>query len=663
MYKVSTSQASTASYGQEAPDGSGTVVDLVILAGAVGREPPWACGVPRPLLPLPTGTVIGSLLRGLGDLRTGAVVVCTNGTYAPASAFALQLRAEAADISNNAHVMRDWIPRGTAGCIKTCASTFQGKTILVSGASVWLEDDPQWLLDQHRERGNALTIFCTPGPNGVRGGRKGWLRPAGLYACEPEVLDFIPERGYFDLKEQLVPALQKAELPVGAITLKNRSHEVTDWAGYLEAVGRVLVQGLPDEVGFREAAPGIWTGRDVEIAPTARVVGPAFLGHRCRLDAEALVIGPAMLGDNTVVHAGSRLLRVVAPQALEFARETHVADQLVCPRPFEPTGVTATSASHNSPAIAYDGLGQTSEDQTGWPSKPTRSKLGSVLAGSALLAGLLVWAFWYTFVDLWAVWQGDADYGAGQLVPFAAAYMIVVRRSALRDVILGFSLKGLSLFMTGLIINLLGSYYLYSSLENAGLVLCVNGLVVTLFGWQGYKRIWYPMLFLFLMIPLPGRVHDAVMLPLQELSASVAAGVLETTGLPAERFGHVLDIGSHKVAVAEACSGLRMALAFLIVACVAAYFVGRPRWQKVVIVASSVPIALICNVARVVVTACLYNAGYERLAQGAMHDVAGLLMMPAAVGLIFLELWLLSSLNSTPGEERVLHAVPGIPGG
>ena len=658
MRNIGTSTTSVDLSVEVERDVCGKVVDVVLLGGALGFEPSWTLGLPRSLLPLPTGTLIGALAGRLSTFGNGTMAVCANG---PAPRIAEHLYAAGIPPAN-VHVFEDWVPRGTAGCIKSCASILKGRTIFVAGASTWLEDDPEWMVQQHRQQGNILTIFCKPDAVGVRNGQNGWRRPAGLYCCEPEALEFIPDRGYYELKEQLLPALQKAGKPVGAVLLKRPTFQVADWLGYLTAVERALTNGLPEDGGFRQLAPGVWAGEDVEIASTARVVGPALLGHCCRLDDDVLVLGPAVLGTGTVVGAGSRLFRVVAPRAVEFRPATQVSDELVYPGALESGPVADAVHARESTKNALRQVAPACSAPTSSSPISGRRSPSGMLTATGLLIGLFAWAFWPTLVDLWGVWQTNPDYSAGQLVPLLAAYMIVIRRSALSEVILSFSLAGSGVFVLGFLINLIGCYYLYSSLENVGLVLCANGAAIALLGWNGYKRIWYPMLFLFLMIPLPGRVHDPVMLSLQELSAGATASVLEMVGIPVVRFGHVLEVASHQVAVAEACNGLRMVIAFLIVACSVAYFVRRPAWQKVVVLISSIPIALICNVARVAVTASLYQAGYERLAQGTTHDVAGLLMMPAAVGIILLELWLLAHLTVTPGEGRTLLPVPGASG-
>lgn len=284
---------------------------------------------------------------------------------------------------------------------------------------------------------------------------------------------------------------------------------------------------------------------------------------------------------------------------------------------------------------------------------------------TGILVATFIWAFWHSLVDLWRVWQSNPDYSAGQLVPLAVVYMIAVRRFSLADLSLALDWRGMSVFTFGVIANLLGNYYLYASLQNFGLIVCINGLVMTLLGWQGYKRLWFPMVFLVLAVPLPGRVHNALLLPLQRLVAWLSAMVLEVFGVPVVRWGHVLEVAGQQIAVAEACSGLRMALAFLMVTGVTAYLIQRPDWQKVTIVVSSLPIAIVCNVVRVVTMAGLYGTKYEWLARDNMHDLMGLLMMPAALGFILLELWLLSKLSPPPHDVQSVDPLPdrleGIP--
>lgn len=612
-------------------------MDRVILAGNVGHQARWVGGLPRPLLPLPGRTLIDALLASFGHSPEGSCTICTIGR---SDLLARHLDGQNA-LDTAVGFFKDNVPRGTAGCLKACESHLSGETILVAGGAVWLEDDPSWMLEQHRSQGNALTVFCTHDPTMANGGGRRLTRPAGVYCCEPEVLSFICPNGYQDLKEQLIPELKGAGLRVGAVNLRGTTFEVLDWQSYLRVLGHVLTTQRFKIQGFRQLAPDIWCGEGTEIAPQARIVGPALLGRNCRIEDEAVIIGPAMLGDECRVANGSWLVRVVASAYVHCPANASLTDQVVSRH--EPARPMSQRVLYRDPRVAPSVPDARSDARTS-PAVGSLRSLAGVLVPGAMLATLFVWAFWHTVTDLWQTWRTNADYSAGQLVPLAAAYMLATRRTLLRKLGLNPAPLGLAVFAVGLATSLLGGYYLYESLENVGMLICANGLIIGLIGWSAYRLIWHPLVFLFLMFPLPNRIHDAVMLPLQGAGAQLSAAILEMVGVPAMRYGNVLEVTGHRIAVAEACSGLRMALAFLIVTGVFIYVIRRPWWHKLVVLLSSIPIAVVCNVVRIVAAAYLYDIGYGWLGRGIFHDAAGLLMVPLALCLVWLELWLLSNL-------------------
>jgi exosortase len=112
------------------------------------------------------------------------------------------------------------------------------------------------------------------------------------------------------------------------------------------------------------------------------------------------------------------------------------------------------------------------------------------------------------------------------------------------------------------------------------------------------------------------------------------------------------------MAVAEACSGLRMLTAFIIVAAFIAFMVKRSRLQKATIVLSSIPIAVMCNIVRIFLTALLMLLISSEVGEKFFHDFAGLVMMPVAVMLIFAELWLMDKLVVPESDARQGRAKP-----
>jgi exosortase/archaeosortase family protein len=75
-----------------------------------------------------------------------------------------------------------------------------------------------------------------------------------------------------------------------------------------------------------------------------------------------------------------------------------------------------------------------------------------------------------------------------------------------------------------------------------------------------------------------------------------------------------------------------------------AFLISRPAWHRMILVISSVPIAIFCNLIRLLVTAFLYLLTSARVADAFFHDFAGIFMMPLAVMVLLAEVWLLDRL-------------------
>lgn len=282
-----------------------------------------------------------------------------------------------------------------------------------------------------------------------------------------------------------------------------------------------------------------------------------------------------------------------------------------------------------------------------WPVRLPRP----LLFGLALL-GVCLWSYAPVLRSLWRDWQGDDNYSVCQLVPLAAAYLLWRRRKSLARVELRPCWWGVGVVLLAQAALGFGLVFMFESAERYAVVLSVVGLVLLVGGVKLFRSVWWALLFLFLMVPLPGRVHNLVSSPLQAWSTQGAMVALELMGISTLREGHVLVLNGHThVAVAEACSGLRMLTSFVVVAYAFACLVNRPAWQKVTLALSSVPVAIICNLVRLVVTSLLFLAVNSRVAESFFHDFAGITMMPLAFALLVGELWVMARLVETPSAS------------
>lgn len=288
------------------------------------------------------------------------------------------------------------------------------------------------------------------------------------------------------------------------------------------------------------------------------------------------------------------------------------------------------------------------------PSRRTTTRLLGIAA--LMLVAVTLWSCWPTILGLYRG-GGNSDYSAGQLVPIVALILIYRDRKTLRQCTLKPAwFGGMILIVLASIARFYGMLSVaHPSIEQYSLVLTVAGLVLLVAGWRVLRRLFWILAFLSLTVPLPGRVHNLIATPLQSMATTGSAFVLEAF-IQVDRQGNTLILnGDTPVGVAEACSGLRMLMAFIIVAAFVAYMIKRPRWQKAALLASSIPVAIVSNVIRIVVTAILMIHVDAKVADKFFHDFAGLVMMPAAVLLIFAELWLMDRLTVSQPDPQHVH--------
>ncbi len=279
----------------------------------------------------------------------------------------------------------------------------------------------------------------------------------------------------------------------------------------------------------------------------------------------------------------------------------------------------------------------------------------ALMIGAVLAAG--VWAYADVIDSLMSDWRHDANYSGGRLVPLILVYLLWRRRAVLAAEKVRPSAWGVGLLLLAQAGRAAGLLFLFESAERYAMILTAAGCVLLIGGRRWLWRTRWLLAFSLLMIPLPGRVHNAVSGPLQSQATAGAVFLLEVAGVSVVREGHTILMNNHvPLAVAEACSGLRMLTAFVLVAATLAMLIDRPRWQKAVIVLSGVPVAIAANLVRLVVTAELYLHLDSAVAERFFHDFAGLTMMPLAIAMLTGELALLNILVVRQAAESTRTA-------
>jgi exosortase len=259
-------------------------------------------------------------------------------------------------------------------------------------------------------------------------------------------------------------------------------------------------------------------------------------------------------------------------------------------------------------------------------------------------------------VDLW---RYDPRYSHGYLVPIFSLILLRMRRGRLAGGDSRPSTWGLAGIALGALLQLVGGYYRVNSLEAFALPLYVAGLTLLIGGWRILDWAWPSIAFLGFMLPLPWRVETALGPSLQFIATTSSTYLLQTLGFMAFAEGNVIHLNDARIGVVEACSGLSMLISFIALSTAAAIVVQRPLLDRIMLVASSVPVALVANIVRITVTAILHDTVGGHVATTFYHDVAGWVMIPLALLLYWFEIWILSRLlvESEHASQRALDRV------
>ncbi|MCS6851589.1 MAG: exosortase/archaeosortase family protein [Gemmataceae bacterium] len=272
---------------------------------------------------------------------------------------------------------------------------------------------------------------------------------------------------------------------------------------------------------------------------------------------------------------------------------------------------------------------------------------GAVLSLGSV-AAVLTWAYWPTFCDLFRVWGRDPQYSHGYLVPIFAAVLLWLRRPLLLAGERTPTWWGLAPLLAGIATRLAGGFFYVPWLDAMSLLVVLSGVALLWGGTRAWRWSWPAIAFMAFMVPLPYRIEIALGGPLQHWATVASTYMLQTLGQPAVAEGNTILLKDVTLGIVEACSGLRMLVVFFALSTAVALLAQRPVWEKLLILVSAIPIALVTNVARITATGLLHEYAGSDIANAVFHDLAGWLMMPFALALLGLELWVLSRLLIAP---------------
>ena len=640
-------------------------IKVLILAGGqdFGRCP-LATRLSTALWPIAGRTSLERLLVNLADKGIQHVVILPGQNKA--------LLSESVKIDNRLEVeyLIESMPAGTAGSIRKAIKENDESLLIVLPSGMVCPPDIDFLISEHIEGKSGLSVVLETICSETRERRE---RACGIFICDNSVLEFIPEDGYYDVKEGLIPKMLKAGQNINTVTLPHRTGNFRDCQEYLQAVSDNIENIAElDNTELQESNDlyNLWVGVGVEIASSAKIAEQVVLMDGVRISDGAVLIGPCLIGknvtvgknsvivnsiiwDNTVIGDDCNIEHVVLDYNVNLCSHTNVIENCIASN----SNDTTKTAKVNLQKITRKSSKIIPQKSVGIKYRIKNINRIDIHKKIKYLPFLIVsiaffWAYWAGIKDLWKIWMRSDEYSSGLLVPFLAGYILWIRRKQILSVPIKPSIWGLFLFVFAQAMRIFGLFYLFDSAQRLSIIFNITAIVLLLFGWKLLIKVATVILFLFLMLPWPNRIHAAVSLPLQQISTASAVFCLQVLGFDIMREGNVIHIGNSLVAVAEACNGLRMITAFFVISGLVALLVNRTWWEKLIVLISSIPIAFLCNTVRLTITAIIFTRIEGPYWEKIFHDFGGYAMMPLALGFIVGELWLIDKLTIVPEERK-----------
>ncbi|RLS33981.1 MAG: exosortase/archaeosortase family protein [Planctomycetota bacterium] len=324
-------------------------------------------------------------------------------------------------------------------------------------------------------------------------------------------------------------------------------------------------------------------------------------------------------------------------------------------QPALPLGVGGAASRSSVPAMPYSVRVPIQDEEEGLL-EGSKKRWGELVADLAspeqrmtlitigAFVAMLVYSYFPGLTNAYLSWS-NPQYSHGWIVPlFSVALLFWWRKPAVFPVSVSARVAGLGLLCASFALRLFVARYRIITIDMYTFVPAVAGVFILVGGWSVFRWAWAPVAFLIFMFPLPDEATRYLLGPLQTLATMASTFGLQTLGLEAYREGNQIVLGEMHLGVVDACSGLRMLTIFIALSVALVLLGKRSWWENGIILASAIPIALTVNVIRITVTGLLYQVANSELAEVVFHDLAGWVMMPMALGMLFLEQYILANV-------------------
>lgn len=264
--------------------------------------------------------------------------------------------------------------------------------------------------------------------------------------------------------------------------------------------------------------------------------------------------------------------------------------------------------------------------------------LGNSARGYVDSASLFGWLDW--------VYQ-DPDSEYGRYVPLVVLFLMYWKRDAWVPMDKSIWLPASVLIVLGAVMHYAGFITQLSRLSFIGFFLGFYGIIGLFYGLKFMKEVFFPFFLFIFCMPLPADL-DGLTLPLRVLVSSMTVWFSDSfLGIDVIRQGTILvsSSGDFKYDVAPACSGIRSLTSLFLLTTIFAYTGKIPMWQRITVILSAIPFAIIGNWIRLTSVVAVAETWGEETGKTIEQNLGFVTFLVALVGVMTL-LWYFEKSSS-----------------
>ncbi len=255
------------------------------------------------------------------------------------------------------------------------------------------------------------------------------------------------------------------------------------------------------------------------------------------------------------------------------------------------------------------------------------------------LLGLLTALIYHSvIVELVQAWMKNPYYNHGFLIPLISGYLVFRSKGRLKEAVTRPSLYGMVFAGFGILIFVVDRYvFKMLFFSSVGMLLFIIGGVLLILGKEHLRPLLFPILSLILMAPIPDFIFDQLFIPLQLMASRIGQIMPELLGIPVLREGIHLHLAPFSVTVDKSCSSMHSLIALSALSFIIAYMMADSIKGRALIVASSIPLAILANGFRLVLITLLALWLGKGIFDSFFHPLSGKLFFLLALSIIVFE--------------------------